>query len=92
MFATGVGLGTDVGAGVGVGDGADGVADATPGEAPVAWLIEGDATWFELQPPIDPTIPRNTTIVQRFITFFALACPAWCIRQTGRQTRTVAIA
>jgi hypothetical protein len=86
-------LGTGVAAGV-----ADGPmdGDATTGlaEGWVAGLVEGDASWVELQPPIHPATPIATTTVESFKSFIAVVAPVsvrWS-SQVRRQTRSAAIA
>ena len=86
-------LGTGVAAGV-----ADGPmdGDATTGlaEGWVAGLVEGDASWVELQPPIHPATPIATTTVESFKSFIAVVAPLsvrWS-SQVRRQTRSAAIA
>jgi hypothetical protein len=77
---------------VGVGKAAaEGDAAAASAEGSVTWLVEGDASGFELQPPINPTIPNTTTIVESFISFIA-PCPCrWPVqfaRPALRRART----
>jgi hypothetical protein len=66
---------------VGVGEGAaDGEAAATPAEGSATGLVDGDASWFELQPAINPTIPNAATTVESFMSFIA-PCPyAWPVQ------------
>ena len=57
-------------------------------------LADGDASWVELQPPINPTIPNATTSVVSFNCFIACSPLSMvrAVRKVGRQTRTTPIA
>jgi hypothetical protein len=83
------------GVAIGVEDGLmDGDATAGPAEGWVAGLVEGDASWLEVQPPINPTIPNAMTTVESFMSFIAVVAPVsvgWS-SQVRRQTRKAAIA
>jgi hypothetical protein len=76
-----LGAGVGLGLAVGVGEGAaDGEAAATSAEGCVTGLVDGDASWFELQPAINPTIPNTATTVESFMSFIA-PCPcAWPVQ------------
>ena len=78
MSAGGVALGAGVGPGVAAGVVADAAVDgdaaATSAEGSAAGLVEGDASAFELQPPINPMIPNTMTTVESFMSFIA-PCP-----------------
>jgi hypothetical protein len=65
--ALGSGVGLAAAVGVAEGD-AEGEGAA---EGPTTGLVEGDASWLDVQPPISPTIPNTATTVESFMSFIA---------------------